>query len=165
MKCYANARAIRGMLFHDLAVRRSPRQVLSAIDRKRNPGHVFSLRKIDYGRRYIVGPRPMLKEQALGLRAELSVGLTRTRQGWSGGDRIDPDPRRQRLRQRGRGCMQRGLAQSIGEKAWCWPEDALVNDIDNGGIKPCRRLRGKCLKKEQRRRKIHSDRPLEAGGR
>jgi hypothetical protein len=40
-----------GALFHDLAIGRTPGQMLSAIDGKRNPCDIFCLCKIDHGGR------------------------------------------------------------------------------------------------------------------
>ena len=54
-------------LFHDLAVRRTPGQMLSAVDRKRDPGDISRLGKINHGGCNVVRLRPPLKRQALGL--------------------------------------------------------------------------------------------------
>src|SRR5215475_3010925 len=109
--------------------------MLSAIDRKRDPGHISCLRKIHHGGRNILGSWPTLKRQALSLGGELYIGLTRTWQGRSRCNRIYPNPGRQRLSQRDGGCMQSSFAQGVREKARRWPQHPLVKNIDNRGIK------------------------------
>jgi hypothetical protein len=139
--------------------------MLPAIDGKRDPGDSLRLREIDNGGRNIVRRGAPLKRQTLSLRSKLYIGLARTRQSRTRRHRVYPNPRRQRLGQRDRGCMQRGLAQGVGEKARSWPENTLVKNVHDRSIKAGGRLRCKSLRKKQRRGEVHSDGALEASRR
>ena len=77
--------------------------MLPAVDGNCNACDTLCLRKIEHGARDIVRPRAALKRQALRLRGELYIGLTRAWQSWPWRDRVDPELGCQCLRQRGGG--------------------------------------------------------------
>ena len=122
--------------------------MLSAVDRKRDPGDISRLGKINHGGCNVVRLRPPLKRQALGLGGKLYVGLARAWQSRSWRHRVDKNPGRQCLRQRDRGRMQSSLTQGVGEKARSWLENTLVKNIHDRCIEAAGYLRGESLREE-----------------
>src|SRR6185436_7788903 len=96
-------------LFHGLAVGGPPRQVLSAVDGNCHTGHARGMCKIEDPSCDVVGSRTALERRAFRLRRKLGIGLAWAWKRRPRRDSIDPDPRRQRLRQRGCRNKERAL--------------------------------------------------------
>ena len=93
-----------------------------------------------------------LQRHGAGLGLELRRGLMDRGQGRAGPDAVDPDARRQRLRQRPRRPPQAVARQGVGEEARIGLQHPLVQQVDDG--RPVRRLFGEGLGQHDRRAQI-----------
>ncbi len=87
--------------------------MLSAVDGDCHAGYARGLCKVEDRSGDILRLRAALERRAFRLRRKLGIGLAWAWKRRPRRDSIDPDPRRQRLRQRGCRGKERALAQRV----------------------------------------------------
>ena len=97
-------------------------------------------------------------ERQFGEAARMRLGRDmRRRHGWAGADGVDPDARRQRLRQGARHGPQHGLAEGVAEIGRRQVEHPLVDDVDDIAPGSGRQLRREIAREECRRFGMHGE--------